>query len=458
MATAITAADLLGKLESMEKRLDQGAVARSRGEIVKPGVFGSGWMPHDANSANHWPNEKAIKRIAEAYNSEDYVGMMVRDGRAKALGWGPGLCQIVERTYPGRNGLEFKGPVTDESMEKDTGFVQYAKAYGAGRKGINGQIQKAAMLEGAGMTGGYLVPPQFQNELLTIAAEDAFIEPRCRILPMTSRTATFPMLDITTVQAAGTTPYYGGVLAIWQPESQTVYESEPQFRSDQWTAWDLQLLTIASNQLLADNGVGLDALLTQLFGGALTWYREYAFLQGMGAGSSMPLGVLNSACTIQVTRSVPNSFKLADIANMFSHLQIRSWKDACWVMHQSVLPQLIQMNAGGTGGFLTWLNPLGQGVNGPTSAAMPATLLGLPIFWTEKLPQLGSSGCVLLADWSRYVIGQRQDMQIDVSREYKFAQNQMTWRIISRCDARSWLSSFITDQSGWQISPFVMLM
>jgi hypothetical protein len=84
-------------------------------------------------------------------------------------------------------------------------------------------------------------------------------------------------------------------------------------------------------------------------------------------------------------------------------LQIRSWDDAVWIMHQSVIPQLIQMVDGGVsntasstyipGNRLVWMNPTMTGDRGPAASKLPnAFLNGLPIFFTEKLPSLGTIG------------------------------------------------------------------
>jgi HK97 family phage major capsid protein len=278
------------------------------------------------------------------------------------------------------------------------------------------------------------------------------------------------MLDITTAQTTGTSPYFGGILAQWQPEAASINETEPAFRQTDWTAWDLVLYTVSSNQLLADNGIGLDALLTQLFGQAVTWYKEYAYLNGKGAGSSMPLGILNAPATYVQSRYRASTFQLYDATAMMSHLQIRSWDDACWIMHQSVIPQLIQMvdysatTTGSTlqhqsaGGHFAWMTPYGDGKVGAAAMKLPnAFLNGLPIYFTEKLPSLGTKGDVMLVDWSRYVIGMRLDMQIDISPHFLFRNNQLAWRVIARLDGKPWLNNTITDANGWSVSPFVVL-
>ena len=327
------------------------------------------------------------------------------------------------------------------------------------RKVLLNERRKTALAENSGQQGGYTLPPQFMSELLTIAAEDGFMEQRCKQIPMNSRNVDWPLLDLTTVQAAGTTPYYGGMYFYWQSEAATYAETEPAFRQATWTAWDLVGVLVASNQLLQDNGIGLDALLTQLIGGAITWYKEYAFLQGLGAGASMPLGILNSPAAISQTRSVPGKFTYADSAAMMSHLQIRSWDSACWIVHQSVIPQLLQMTDP-SGQHVMWMAHTGDPASGmgPAARKFPQYFLnGLPLFITEKLPQLGTTGDVLLCDLSRYVVGNRLDLQIDVSPHVKFPTNQMMWRVIARLDGRPWLNLYITDAAGWKISPFVIL-
>lgn len=442
---------------SFEKKLDAFLeIAKGGGgsnsAATPKGLFTGGF----GASQEPWP-EKELKRLAEvrkAYGADTALAMEAMNNKTKLIGWGPALAKMA-----GINSPSVGGSFTQEQLEKEYGFTPVSKAASVGIKQLNGEVRKVALAEGSGTTGGYIVPPQFQTELLRIAAEDAVIERLARVLPMTSRTAQFPMLDVTTAQATGTSPYFGGVLATWQPEAATIDETEPAFRQGEWTAYDLVLYTVSSNQLLADNAVGLDSLLTSLFSEALTWYKEYAFFNGVGAGSSMPLGVLNAPATYVQSRSASNDFKLVDAASMMSRLHMRSWETSAWFMHPSVISKLIQQTNGATNSpFLVWLNPSPNDKAGPAGTKFPkAYLNGLPIYFTEKLPSLGTKGDVCLIDWSYYIIGQRLDLQIDVSPHYLFRNNQMAWRAVARLDGKPWLNSSITDANGWVSSPFVAL-
>ncbi len=462
---AATLEKIVEQLEKLEKSASQ---PRSKAGIAPGTVFAAGAGVDPLGEYGNWKSHPALhqrcKTLNKAYNN-DYATTLLaggKDGKAKAIGMGPMLYAMVERS---RGNPDY----SLERLEKDYDLVTFDKANRVGVKGLNGEVRKTALAEGSGVTGGYIVPPQFQSELLTVAAEDAWFEKRCKVMPMATRTMTLPSLDVTTAQTAGTAPYFGGILAKWQPEAATISETEPKFRQTELTAWDLMLYSVTSNQLLADNAIGLDAFMTQLFGSALPYYKELAFLKGTGSADKMPLGVINAGASLSVLRNTAAHFTISDVANMMAHLHVRSWKNAFWVMHQSVLPELLAMtgaaaNANVPAGLLPTtsdrpylLTQANQG-GGPLAAGLDSlSLLGLPIMWTDKTVALGTRGDVLLVNGDYYLVGNRMDLQIDVSTHFLFSTNQLAWRVISRCDGRPWLNSYITDEVGWTSSPFVVL-
>lgn len=347
--------------------------------------------------------------------------------------------------------------------------ARYLEQHGVNRMvvGKDGIVEKAALAESSGVTGGYTVPTMFSNQLLTLAIEDSIVAPRASKQPLTSRTLQVPSLDITTVPTAGNSPFLGGVTASWVAEAQTRPETEPTFRQTTLTAWELSFYTVASNTLLADNAVGLDSLLTQLFSSAIGWYTDYAYLRGDGVGK--PLGILNAPATIAVTKHQANSFNWVDVATMLSQFYwiSRASKDIAWVISPSVIAHLFRMNdmsASQTGaGFGRVLfQPINEGAQAdiPTSAGVQSLgrLAGFPVLVSEKLPALGTAGCVMLCDFSKYLLGTRQELQIDVSPHVNFLKNQMTWRVVWRGDGQPWLNSYVTLQDATsRVSPFLYL-
>src|SRR6202023_960961 len=76
------------------------------------------------------------------------------------------------------------------------------------------------------------------------------------------------------------------------------------------------------------------------------------------------------------------------------------------------------------------------------------TLLGLPVYITEKLPPLGTKGDLMLVDPALYVIGDRQEVEIAASQHVNFLKNQMTWRVVERIDGQPWLDKYVTLQDA----------
>jgi HK97 family phage major capsid protein len=321
---------------------------------------------------------------------------------------------------------------------------------------FNEWSQKAALAEASGAAGGYTVPPEFYSQLQQLMAEETFIRPRAFVVPMGAATMWMPYLDVTTVQSAGLSPFFGGIQMTWTAEAQTRTETEPQFRQMELKAWELSGYSVSSNVLLQDSIVGLEKFLLTLFAKAIGWYEEYAFLQGTGAGK--PQGMLTCAAAIATGgnaggtgRANANQVAFADVATMWSKLLPASWNKAVWTFSPSVVPQLLQLKDGANRAIFISLD---QGI----TKAPNWSLLGRPAFPTEKVPALGTKGDLMLIDPSFYVIGDRMQIEVAASEHVNFLRNQMTWRVVERVDGQPWLSGPVTLQDGsTTVSPFVVL-
>jgi HK97 family phage major capsid protein len=327
---------------------------------------------------------------------------------------------------------------------KDSKYLE--KHYGSQRIEYSA---KAALAEASGLTGGYTVPPDFYRQLLAIVSENTFIRPRAFVQPMASATLQFPYLDITTVQAAGVSPFFGGVQMAWTEEAQTRTETEPQFKMMELKAHELSGYSVSSNVLLQDSAFGLERFLMTLFGKAIAWFEEYAFLQGNGVGK--PQGILTAPASLTVNRQTGGLVQFQDVATMYSKMLPSSVNNCIWVHSPSVIPQLLQLKDGANRSIFISID---QG-----AAKRPNwALLGLPTFVTEKVPALGTKGDLMLLDPSLYVIGDRMQIEIASSEHVNFLKNQMTWRVVERVDGQPWLEKPITLQdASTQVSPFVIL-
>jgi HK97 family phage major capsid protein len=339
----------------------------------------------------------------------------------------------------------------------DPTFRERFAASEAKTKGIS---LKTALAESAGVTGGYTVPTEYAMQLLQFRPEDNVLVGFTDDYPMTGRELKMPALDQTTpLGVVGQSNYFGGVVASWVAEAQTRPETEPRFREITLVANELSGYSLASRNVLYDNKVALEQRLTQLFGGAVAWYRDYAYLAGDGVGK--PRGIINHPATLGVNRATANVIGYADICAMYGLLMPQSIKNAFWVMQQSVL-----------GNFLTMADTNGQLVvqpyfpvyqagvaGGPATVRPIMSMLGLPIKTTEKVSTLGSTGDLLLIDPKQYFTASRQELEVAASEHFRFTNNQITYRFIYRGDGEPWPNSYFTlSDNSTKISPFVQLL
>jgi HK97 family phage major capsid protein len=296
--------------------------------------------------------------------------------------------------------------------------------------------------------GGFLIPEYLRSELLRVALEKALVRSRARVVPMETLTVPFPMIDTT----SNASNIYGGVTAYWTEEAASLTDSSPTFGRVKLEAKKLTAYSEIPNELFADSIISLQMFISEIFPEAIAWFEDLAFISGSGVGE--PLGFLNSAATVTVSKETgqaATSIVWENIVKMYARMLPSSLDSAVWVAHIDTFPELATMALSvGTGGSAIWLN---NGVAGP-----PMTILGRPVFFTEKVNSLGTAGDINFVDFSYYLIGDRQAIQADTSPHYRFQNDQTTVRFIERVDGRPWIQSAITPNQGTNtLSPFVQL-
>lgn len=318
-------------------------------------------------------------------------------------------------------------------------FVKYDDAI------IKGQ--RKDLSESVGATGGFLVPIQQETGLLSIMPELLSVRSRATIIPMRRRSVRIPVLD-QTATTSGQPHWFGGMQFTWAEEAASKTQSEPAFREIELVAHKLVGYTRASDELLDDAAVSLEAFLSGPMGfrGGAAWEEEYAFLQGTGAGQ--PLGVINAGATITEPRNTANTVVFDDLADMVEDFLPTG--RGVWMISQSLMSDIIQMSGPTGNASYIWQANARDGI--------PGMILGMPVIWTEKLPSRGNAGDVVLADWTYYLVGDRQSTTVESTKFDRWQFDQTSWRMVHRVDGQPWLSTPLTYQDGaTQVSPFVIL-
>ena len=305
-----------------------------------------------------------------------------------------------------------------------------------------------ATSEGEGGLGGFLVPTQFVANLMMVALEESIVRSRAFILPMASDTARIPAVRDT----SHATSVFGGVQMYWSAESGSLTESNPTFRTVGLTAKKLHGYTTVTNELLLDSAIGLEALLTEMFGKAIIFFEDVAFISGTGAGQ--PLGLLNAPGVVSVakeTGQAASTIVAENLDKMYSRMLPSSLNRAIWIAHNDCFPQLAAMARNvGTGGSAVWVSNM---VGGP-----PSSIYGRPVIYTEKCASVGTTGDIYFVDWSYYILAQRLGVTMAASPHVRFTNDETVFRFVERLDGQPWVDSPITPRNGTNtLSPYVKL-
>ena len=85
------------------------------------------------------------------------------------------------------------------------------------------------------------------------------------------------------------------------------------------------------------------------------------------------------------------------------------------------------------------------------------TLLGLPLHFNGKMAAAGTVGDLGLADFSQYMVAQRDGMRTATSIHAYWSTDQYAYRFVVRVDGKPGWTATEKLENGFEISPFVIL-
>jgi len=273
--------------------------------------------------------------------------------------------------------------------------------------------------------GGLFVPEDVRYSLLQFAPPGTIIWPRAQVWPMTTETIQWPKLyqDLDT---EGSEEFFGNVIMKWTEEGDSKTSTKPEFKMIGIKAHELSAYAEITDILISDSAINIGNLLVQLFQGTYWHWTDRSFLRGVG--NAMPLGILNDPKIRTVDRVIAGRVRYEDLFNMSTKLPPMFDAGACWLMSKACFNDLrkqkddngqpvIQLGMG--------YNDFGEGIAG--------YILGSPVIMSDyKTNPLGQFGDVIYCDPKHYFIGERQGIEMSMSRHAAFQQNRTAFRASGR--------------------------
>ena len=337
-------------------------------------------------------------------------------------------------------------------------FGDYAQAVRAGSL-RNGPVDERLTIgavapstygnEAGGQDGGFLIPPQFSDQIFQLSlAEDSLL----------------PMTDQSTVTSNGmvfpkdeTTPWgTDGVRAYWQAEASVATQTKPKFGLQTMRLHKLMALVPVTDEQIADSAQ-IESYLPNLMARSIRWKTNEALLFGDGAGKPLGVfqnaGVAGSPAIVQAKDSAQATLTVSalNIANMIARLPPGSFGNAVWLVTPDALPSIFTLTLSGYPIYL----PVGAGIQGNPYG----TLMGRPIMISQHVPAFSSQGDLSLVDMSYYrTISKASGIQSASSQHLYFDADATAFRVTFRVDGQPKIVNPITQAKGSKtLSPFVQL-
>lgn len=300
--------------------------------------------------------------------------------------------------------------------------------------------------EGAAPDAGPTVPVEYSAAVINaVIAESALLDYAYKVTVSLGKTIEIPVLknyDLSNTTAAN------GVVAAWISEGGTNNASKTN-----WAQLELKLNKIGAlipvtDELLADNIVALNSVIA----------RESAFQIGKGiqkailrgTGTTQPVGIIGHASAIDVAAEDLQAAATINIHNV-SKMYGSFYGDpanAVWIVGYDAVPQLMTMTNGNYPVYLPANSISGKPFD---------TLFGIPVVKSGFASALGTSGDIVLADMSKYVVAMKGGLEQAVSMHLYFDTHETAFRSVLRIDGKPALTGPVTLGNGLHVSPFVTL-
>jgi HK97 family phage major capsid protein/HK97 family phage prohead protease len=300
--------------------------------------------------------------------------------------------------------------------------------------------------------GGFLVAPTFAWDLISPLYDENPVAERVTRWESDQPLAEVRMPGIDeTSRADGSR--WGGALAYWAAEADTLTGSFPRFRNLTFSPKKLIAIVTGTDELMADSPL-FDSAIRSIFALEMGFKLDAAIVAGTGAGQ--PQGILAAPATITIpkeTGQATATIVTENIVNMWRRLPAPSRRRAVWLVSEEVEEQLAKLDqviGAAAFGVLAY-QPAGVG------GSEYARLLGRPIIAIEQCSALGSLGDIVLADLSKYLLVGGA-LTPALSADVRFDTDQICWRFTWRVDGQSAYASPVTPFHGSNTrSPFVTL-
>ena len=266
---------------------------------------------------------------------------------------------------------------------------------------------------GVDADGGYLVPTEFENQIIQGLDEANII----RSIAKTISTSFERKVPIAT----------SGSTAKWVAENGTIPVSEVTFGQKTLDAYKLTDQIKVSTELLQDSMFNIESYLTGEFARALGVAEEQAFC--VGTGTEQPTGIFHATNGghIGATAAGNTAITFDDVVNLIHALKSPYRRNAAFLTHDTTVSAMRKLKD--SNGQYLWQPSL--------QAGQPDRLFGYPLHTSPYVPTIAKNALtVAFGDFSNYWIADRQGRTLQRLTELYAGNGQIGFLITERLDGK----------------------
>ncbi|MHB1155047.1 MAG: phage major capsid protein [Eubacteriales bacterium] len=305
---------------------------------------------------------------------------------------------------PGHTGESKIGRATNE----------YKNAFWKQMKNQSSYEVKNALQIGTDSEGGYLVPDEFEQTLISALSEENIFRQLAHVMQTSNGERKIPI-----VSTRGS--------ASWIEEEGTITESDDAFGQALIGAYKLGTMIKVSEELLNDNIFDLQGYISKEFGRRIGNKEEDAFFNGDGSGK--PTGIFNTTggAQVGVTSASATAITADEIIDLFYSLRSPYRKNSLFILNDSTIKAIRKLKDGN--GVYLWQPSI--------QAGSTDTLMGKKIITSIYVPEIASGTKIIaFGDFSYYWIADRQGRSFKRLNELFATTGQVGFLATQRVDGK----------------------
>lgn len=280
-------------------------------------------------------------------------------------------------------------------------------------EGLDPVVRNALQI-GTDSEGGYLVPDEFERNLVEALEEENIFRTLANVITTASGDRKIPV-----VASKGTSS--------WIDEEGAIPESDDSFGQVSIGAYKLGTLIKVSEELLNDSVFDMEAYISREFARRIGSKEEEAFFAGDGSGK--PTGILadTGGAQLGVTAAGATAITLDEVLDLFYSLKSPYRNKAVFVMNDSTVKAIRKLKD--SQGQYLWQPSI--------QAGTPDTILNRPLYTSAYVPAIAAAAkTIAFGDFSYYWVADRQGRVFKRLNELYAATGQVGFIATQRVDGK----------------------